>query len=118
MFLGAPSHKGVMLASARITDWLSVAPTVVILGQKLGVGTPDSEGNATTLVIPTQLLANVAVRVDNLPLKGLSASLGVYNIFGTDFRFVQPYVNQHLPLPGLDREVMLKVSYLFEPTYE
>ncbi|MES1204432.1 MAG: hypothetical protein ABUS79_00720, partial [Pseudomonadota bacterium] len=58
--------------------------------------------------------------------------LGFYNIFGADYRFVRPYARtpvdnsvmaaqdaylaDHAPLPGLDREILLQLSYLFEPS--
>ena len=64
------------------------------------------------------MLLNASVRVDDVPLKGLNFSLGVYNLLGVDYRFVQPYTGGHAPLPGFGREVMLKIGYLFEPTYE
>lgn len=56
----------------------------------------------------------------------------VYNIFGANYRYMRPYPPtpadnsagaakdaysaDHAPLPALDREVLLQLSYLFEPT--
>lgn len=118
MFLGAPAHRASLVGVVKPIEWLSLAPVVHLYGPRLSIGPSDMNGNVTTVQIPTQVMANFVVRVENVPVKGLSASLGVYNLFGTDYRFVQPYTGGHAPLPGLGREVMLKLTYLFEPTYE
>jgi outer membrane receptor protein involved in Fe transport len=118
MFLGAPAHRGVLTGTVRPVSWLSLSPTVLLYGPKLALGAETAEGELTVEEIPTQVLANFVVRVDDVPVKGLSVSLGIYNIFGTDYRFVQPYAGGYAPMPGLGREVMLRVGYLFEPTFE
>jgi outer membrane receptor protein involved in Fe transport len=118
MFLAAPNHRAMVTASIKPVKWLSLAPTVLVYGPKVSLGPLDDMGNATATSIPTQVLANFAVRIDDVPVKGLNVSLGVYNLFGTNFAFVQPYTGGHAPLPALGREVMLRVGYLFEPTYE
>lgn len=118
MFLAAPNHRGMLAGAVRPLDWLSISPTVLVYGPRLSIGAPDADGNETSTLVPTQVMANLVVRATIPPVKGLAVSLGVYNLFGTNWTYIQPYHGGHAQLPGLDREVMLKVSYLFEPTYE
>lgn len=115
-FLAAPAHRASVTGAWKPLDWLSIGPTLLVLGPRYTLGPPTMAGDATPLEVPAQVMANLVVRVDNVPFKGLGVSLGVYNIAGTDFRYLQPYSGGHAPLPGLDREILLKVSYLFEPS--
>lgn len=118
IFLSAPNHRGMLTGAVKPLEWLSISPTVLIFGPRAAIGPPNANGDDTGTLLPTQVMANLVVRAEIPVVKGLSASLGLYNIFGTAFTFVQPYTGGHAPLPSMDREVMLKVSYLFEPTYE
>lgn len=118
MFLAAPAHRAVLAGTFKPLAWLAVTPSVLVFGPRLAA-TYDEDGNAAGVQeTPTQVLANLVVRTDNLFTQGLSASLGVYNILGTDYRHVQAYTGGHAPVPALDREVMLRVGYVFEPSYE
>jgi len=103
----------------------------VIIGERYTRGAPDASGAETAVALPTQFLANLFVFKDNVGVRGLTVGLGIYNIFGVDYRFVHAsastpedmtaaaalaaYRGDHAPLPGLDREIMLRVSYLVEP---
>lgn len=116
-YAAAPQHRATAAGTILPLEWLAISPSLTVLGPRSGFGPPDAEGNSTALTIDPQVLANLFVRVEMPFARGLSVGLGIYNIFGTNYVFVQPYDGGHAPLPGLDREVMLKVSYLFEPTY-
>lgn len=118
MFLSAPQHRAALMGVIRPVEWLSIAPTVLFFGPKVAIGAPDMDGNDTAQTLPAQVLANLVVRVNDKPFKGFNVSLGVYNLFGTDYRFVQPYTGGHAPLPALGREILLRIGYLFEPTYD
>ncbi len=115
MFLGAPAHHGVITGSVHPLKWLSLAPTVVIFGPKLAINNADG---TSAEQIPSQVLANFVVRADDVGVKGLNLSLGLYNIFNTAYSHVQPYNGGNAPIPALGREVLLRVGYTFEPTYD
>jgi outer membrane receptor protein involved in Fe transport len=117
-FLGAPSHRASIAGTWQALRWLSVSPTLLVLGPRSYFGPTALDGTQPVAELPTQVLANLFVRVEDVPVKGLSFGLGLYNIFGVDYRFPQPYhqpTGGYAPLPGLDREVLLRVTYLFEP---
>src|SRR6185295_15130501 len=95
--------------------WLSIDPTAVLLGERYAVQAPDEvTGVSAVDVLPTQLLANIFVRAENIPVRGLEIGAGVYNILGTDFRVAQPYDGGHAPLPVFSREFLVRVSYSLE----
>jgi outer membrane receptor protein involved in Fe transport len=130
-FLGAPAHHASARATFRPWDLFGISPSAVLIGERYTRGAPDASGVETAVALPTQLLANLFVFKDNVGVRGLTVGLGIYNIFGVNYRFVHAsastpedmtaaaalaaYQGDHAPLPGLDREIMLRVSYLIEP---
>jgi outer membrane receptor protein involved in Fe transport len=119
-FVGAPAHRGALVATVK--PWpelgLALSPTLVLLGPRFARG-PVNAGIETPVELPAQLLANLVLTKDDLGVRGLSASLGVYNIFGANDRFVHAsapttYEDDHAPLPGLDREVLARLTYVTE----
>jgi len=131
-FLGAPAHHASARATFRPWDWLGISPSAVFFGERYTRGAPDASGAETALALPAELLANLFIFKDNVGVPGLTVGLGIYNIFGANYRFVHPsagtpvsnsaadvltaFQADHAPLPGLDREIMLRVSYLGEPS--
>jgi outer membrane receptor protein involved in Fe transport len=130
-FLAAPAHRASARATFRPWEWLGISPSVVFLGERFTRGNPGTTGAETAVALPAQLLANLFVYSDNVGVRGLTIGLGLYNIFGADYHFGHPYAGtpadnspmavaeafaaDHAPLPSLDREIMLRVSYLVEP---
>ena len=112
MYLSAPAHRASLTGTVKPVPWLGISPTLIVLGPRLGVRSID---DAVTTEVPTQVLANLFVFVDNVAVKGLFVGLGLYNVFGVDFKYLQAYRGYAGPLPGLDRELMLRVGYTFEP---
>lgn len=99
IFLSAPNHRGMLTGAVKPLEWLSISPTVLIFGPRAAIGPPNANGDDTGTLLPTQVMANLVVRAEIPVVKGLSASLGVYNLFGTPFSFVQPYTGGHAPSP-------------------
>ncbi len=113
-FLAAPAHRLTLSGAYHPLPWLSLGPTLIILGPRYGLTPTDSAYDL--MEIGWQALTNFEVRAQDVGAKGLELSLGVYNIFGVDYRFLVPYTSGTTPIPGMDREVLLRVSYLFEPS--
>ena len=114
-FGGMPTHKLAFSGHFKALPWLSIDPTAVLLGERYAVQAPDEvTGVSAVDVLPTQLLANIFVRAENIPVRGLEIGAGVYNILGTDFRVAQPYDGGHAPLPVFSREFLVRVSYSLE----
>jgi outer membrane receptor protein involved in Fe transport len=116
--LAAPTHRGVLVGTIRPLRWLSISPTVIATGPRYGLGPADANGAPQVLTLPFLVMANLFIRVEDVGLKGLSIGLGIYNLFDQRYAYVQPYrpvSGSHALVPGQDREVMLQLSYLFEP---
>lgn len=118
-FLAAPAHRASARATLRLLNWLFVTPSAVVLGTRYTKGPPDALGVDTATEIPAHVLVNLFVYSENVGVRGLSVGLGLYNILGANYRYIHAsassdYAGDHAPLPGLDREVMLRLAYLFE----
>lgn len=132
-FLAAPAHHASARATFRPLESLGISPSVVFFGERFTRGAPDASGAETAVALPAQLLANLFIFKENVGLPGLTVGVGIYNIFGANYQFVHAsagtpkddsaaavavaYAADHAPLPGLDREVMLRISYLAEPSF-
>ncbi|MCE9673869.1 TonB-dependent receptor plug domain-containing protein [Myxococcus stipitatus] len=116
-FTGMPTHKASVTGSFKVLPWVTVSPTVALVGKRYAVDVPDDEGVSAVEELPTQALLNLFVRAENVGTQGLEIGAGVYNITGTNFRIAQPYNGGHAPMPVFSREFMVKLSYLFEPGY-
>ena len=115
-FLAAPAHHASARATFHPVEGLGISPTAIFLSQTLNRGPDDAAGVPSGVELPARLLANLFIYRDNVGVKGLTVGLGIYNIFGADFRFVHAsatthYDGDHAPLPGLDREVLLRITY-------
>jgi outer membrane receptor protein involved in Fe transport len=123
-FMGAPAHR----VEARGTVWtwnrIGISPSLLILGPHFMRG-PDvtdpitGMSTSTAKEIGTQPLANLYVFRDNFGLPGMTVGLGLYNILGAHYQYVHistsapTFAGDQAPFPGLDREVMLRVSYQY-----
>jgi outer membrane receptor for ferrienterochelin and colicin len=59
------------------------------------------------------LLTNVYLSYDNLFTNGLNAGIGVYNVFNSNYEFLQPFFGLNTPVPGPSIELIAKASYSF-----
>jgi outer membrane receptor protein involved in Fe transport len=119
VFLAAPAHRFTLNASFKPKPWLSIHPTLLVLGPRYGLN-PSTQSDGSVLEqglkLPWQCLANLAVRVEDLPIKGLDITLGLFNLFGANYRFLAASAGSSAPMPGLDREIMLRVGYTARPS--
>ena len=119
-FLAAPAHRASLRATFRPWDQFGISPTAILLGERFTRGAPDASGMETAVALPAQLLANLFIYRENVGARGLSLGVGFYNIFNADYRYIHAsaattFAGDHAPLPGLDREVMVRLAYLIEP---
>ncbi|MGE5341846.1 MAG: TonB-dependent receptor plug domain-containing protein [Candidatus Omnitrophota bacterium] len=108
--LGFPVHKITVNSNFEITDKFSINPSLVYYSKRYGYDSTDSEGNYVLNTFDPVLLGNVYVLAKKI-IGNLDIGLGVYDIFGKNYRFIQPYKGGHAPYPGPGREVMLRVNF-------
>lgn len=111
--LALPQHKVTLVVSYELVPGLSVNPSMMAIGERYGYLSVDAPGG-TELIgkEDATVLANLYVRYRVAGLEGLELGLGVFNIFGEKYRFLQPYDGYHAPYPGQSREVLARVSYV------
>lgn len=109
MLLGFPTHKLAAAAHIRFARNLSLNPSLVYLSHRYGYRTPVDEG-APQKFDPVYL-ANLNFSWRDFAAPGLDLDVGVYDIFGQDLEFIQPYKGSHAPLPGPSREFRVRLGY-------
>ena len=97
-------------SSIHLPRKMSLNPSIVILSGRYGYRDPAEEEYAPERFDSTYL-ANMNFRWKDLVSEGLELDLGVYDIFGQNFEYIQPYKGSHAPLPGPSREFRVRFGY-------
>src|SRR6185437_2384925 len=109
--LGFAQNKFNLYGCYNVTRNFSIAPTLSFVGKRYGYAYQD-----TTFALQTfqpTLMANLFISYNNCFTKGLNIGIGCYNIFNSDYAFIQPYNSGHSPLPAQSREFALRIKYNF-----
>jgi outer membrane receptor protein involved in Fe transport len=129
-YLGAPQHKIGLNTSFNIWRNLWIAPTAVLMSTTYGytsikfdtvADNPATEYDETNILgtpvldsIPFTILFNLFITYEDLGVKGLNVSAGVYDLFGAEYPFIQGYNGYGSPIKGPSREFLLKLTYDFK----
>ena len=127
ILLGFPKHKLNLNVCYYIIRDFSVNLTASAYSKRYGYDIMqggdiyDEDGN---LIIPAKynvngqliekrpiVLTNIFFRYQNLFTEGLSAGIGVNDLFDYGFDYLQPYFGLRPPLPGPTRELFFNISY-------
>ncbi len=103
------AHKANLLIGCKISKNISFYPSLNFFGKRYGY---VLENQAPKEFNPTYIL-NLNIRLQDLFIDNFDVDLGIRNIIGEDFSYINPYNSEHAPLPGLDRAVVIKLSYRF-----
>lgn len=106
--LGFPRHKLTLSASVPLAAGLSANPSAVYVSRRYGYG-----AGGALKAYGDKVIAALNFRLEDRPLRGLSLNLGVRDIFGSGYSYIQPYSGGHAPLPSAGREFFLKAGYAF-----
>ena len=106
--LGFPRHKVTLNSSFSLSERLAISPSAIYLSERSGYCTAADikKFNAAAFV-------NIYLSLRESLAKGLTLGFGVYNMFDSANKFLQPYASGHAPLPGGSREFALKAVYEF-----
>jgi outer membrane receptor protein involved in Fe transport len=114
VLLGFSPHKIALLAGFELSRHLEASVSASVLGpQRFGYYAFDAAGNPLAKDFGAEVLLNAYVCYRNLVVPGGFAGLGIYNLGNAKTVLIQPYNNGHAPIPGLSREVFLRVGYDF-----
>jgi outer membrane receptor for ferrienterochelin and colicin len=106
--LAFPRHKAVLNSRYQISDTLTASPSIIYISKRYGyyaAGATKAYGALTQ--------ANVYFSMKDSLAKNLDLGLGIYDIFGSGYSFIQGYNSGHAPLPAGSREIFLKAAYAF-----
>ncbi|SFB74534.1 Outer membrane cobalamin receptor protein [Flexibacter flexilis DSM 6793] len=115
--LGFPAHKVNLNVSYNITKKLTVNPSASFYSKRYGydIGIKsDGSPYPRLRTFDPVLLANVFVRYENIANTGLTAGVGVYDLFNQQFKYVQPYYGLSTPMAGSSREFVVKLNYTLQ----
>lgn len=114
--LGNPPHKFTALGSFKLTPKLSLTPSVIYLGKAWSsVYDAATFNDSTDREVGATWLVNLSARVQALGgIKGLDASVGVFNLLNQKHNYLLSYRSEADDLPAPSSEAVLRVNYSLE----
>ncbi|MBL7925061.1 MAG: TonB-dependent receptor plug domain-containing protein, partial [Bacteroidia bacterium] len=110
--LGLATYKANAAVRYAISSSLLIGLQYTWLSSRYGISAVDETTEAPVYTrYPSMNLVNAHLDYRFRKLKGLSVRFSVRNILDEEELFIQPYNSQHAPLPGMDREFQLRISY-------
>lgn len=114
--LAFPNHKLNISWLFNINKNFTVNVTSTFYGERYGYdvdlfGTGPFDVDGKLIKERFTYLTNFYFRYENLLTPGLTAGLGVYNVFNKDYDYLQPYFGEMPPLPSASREFNFRISY-------
>jgi len=113
MRLAFPAHKVTLNSHYKWNRHFSINPSLIYYSPRYGYNRVDDSGQLVLAQYPSSVLANIFFRYEDAFYKNLDLGVGVYDIFGENYDFIQPYSGGHAPLPGPSREVIFELAYRF-----
>jgi len=112
MTLGFAANKFNIYGSYNLTKNISIAPTVSYIGKRYGYAPLDGGGAYLKTYSPT-VLGNLFLTFNNCFTPRLKIGIGSYNVFNSNYAFIQPYMTNilHPALPGPSREFAIRLTY-------
>jgi outer membrane cobalamin receptor len=110
MNLGFPTHKATLQAGYKFNRYVSLHSSLLAWGRR-DAFVPDAEDVPQLQHLPGALQADVYGQCNNVLYKGVHLAVGVYNVFNSNYSFVQPYAGQDRPVPAQSRELAIKLIF-------
>jgi outer membrane cobalamin receptor len=111
--LGFANHKVTINLCWHATSWMSLNVSGIMLGKRYGYTEVDTNDVSIQNEFDPVFLANIFINFEPKKLQGFSAGIGVYDLLGSGYSFIQPYNGYHAPMPGPSREIIFKLGYSF-----
>jgi len=105
--LGLPTHKVTANHTFPITDSISFNHTLIFSGHRFGYSGSELKHYKSVWIY------NMYLRYQDVMVEGLEMGLGLYDVFNSQYQYVQLFNGTHPALPGNTREVRFKFSYRF-----
>lgn len=105
--LAFPAHKITLSGNIKLFKGLSINPVAIFYSARYGYNTKQQ----LYKVNPTTLLSTYINYDDVIP--NLSIGIGIYDILGQNYQFIQAYRSYYDALPGPGREFLIRLRYKF-----
>ena len=112
LLLAFPAHKAAVSASYKQKLPFSINPSLVYLSERYGYD-GDGAGGTALKQFGQTVLANIYFLFENIYGKNLDVGIGFYDIFKSNYAYIQPYNGGHPPLPAYSSEAAVKLSYKY-----
>ena len=106
--LAFPSCKINFSANWKVNNSLSVSPSATFMSKRF------SQVNTPVIHItehPEVIYANINFSIENILFQRMTGQFSIMNIFNQDVYYIQPYNNNHAPLPGPGRQIQIRFNY-------
>jgi len=110
MLTGFPAHKINAFGSIKLSNHLSINPTVTFLSERYYSQSIDSATTDTYKLNPS-VYGGLYLNYKNFITRGFNLNIGCENILDEKVLYIQPYNSNHAPLPGTSREYRIKLTY-------
>lgn len=111
--IGSPTQKFYFADFIHLSENTVLTPSLTYLVNNNSYHWSDSTFKEKRL--KDQLIGNLFLRQNNIFMSGLSAGLGINNLFNSDVYYSQPYVKEGdfraSPYPGQSREYVVRLDY-------
>ncbi|MBK9637029.1 MAG: TonB-dependent receptor [Bacteroidetes bacterium] len=112
MHLGLAKYKANFSAHFLINSSFQLGSNLTWLSTRYGVANVQSVDETSVYTkYPSFLLLNAHIEYRVKKMKGLTVRFGIKNILNDEEVFIQPYSSNHAPLPGMQREYQLKITF-------
>ena len=112
VLLGFSPHKIALLAGLDLSRHIDASVSGTLLGpQRYGYYAYAVDGSPLVRDFGSEVQLNAYLCYKDLLIPGVFAGLGIFNLTNAKTALIQQFNNGHAPLPGLSREVFLKVGY-------
>jgi outer membrane cobalamin receptor len=111
LLLAFPPHKWTAHGSIQLARKVSLNPSLVCLGARYGYVFDESTQGPAVHKFNSTLLANLYLRLEDIGGTGLELGAGIFDLFGQNYPFIQPYAGSHAPLPAPSREFVVRFGY-------
>jgi outer membrane receptor for ferrienterochelin and colicin len=111
--LGFPTHKASINASYKLANDLNISPTFIFTGNRYAYVLNSAKEPELKKKKPL-LTLNLFLNYENVIIDRLNLGFGIYDLLNQGRDFIEPYGNFYPPLPGYNREFLVKLNYRFE----
>ncbi len=102
--LAFPKHKFCMNSTYFVSSRLTLNTNLVYQSKVYALRDENIEVFNFTIL-------DMYVSYRYFGIKGLELGLGVYNLFNSDYYYIQPYQGGHNPIPGMGREILFRINW-------